>query len=141
MGMTAGSYNQSDRDFLKIWWIIWAAGLLGLVAIYFALGHRPLPPGAAETKTLTGLIGLVPLFISIVIRWLVLPRYGELRRAFPMFVIGLALAEGCGLLGIFLGGPYRDDVFLLGVLGLLQFAPWFARRLLDPAPTGYIPNN
>ena len=65
----------------------------------------------------------------------------DLRRAFPMFVIGLALAEGCGLLGIFLGGPYRDDVFLLGVLGLVQFTPWFAHRLLDPAPAGYIPNN
>ena len=59
MGMTAGSYNQSDRDFLKIWWIIWAAVLFGLGAIYFALGRRPLPPGAADDKTLTGLIGLV----------------------------------------------------------------------------------
>ena len=141
MGMTAGPYNQRDRDFLRIWWIIWAAILLGLVVIYFALGRRPLPPGSADDKTLTGLIGLVPLFVSIVIRWLVLPRYRDLRRAFPMFVIGLALAEGCGLLGIFLGGPYRDDVFLLGVLGLVQFTPWFAHRLLDPAPAGYIPNN
>ena len=74
-------------------------------------------------------------------RWLVLPRYDEMRRAFAMYVVGLALAEGCGILGIFLGGVYRDDVFALGVLGVLQFMPFFAKAYLQPKPPGFIPNN
>lgn len=113
----------------------------GLVALYFALRLPPLPTNPTQEKAIAGLIGLVPLFVSIIIRWLVLPRYNDLQRAFPMFIVGLALAEACGLLGIFLGGPYRDDVFFLGVLGLAQFVPLFARKLLEPTPTGYIPNN
>lgn len=132
---------QRDRAFLKIWWIIWAMILFGLVAIYFVLGRRPLPAAATAGQSLTGLVGLVPLFVSIVIRWLVLPRFGSLQRAFPLYIVGLALAEGCGILGLFLGGAYRDDLFALGVLGVAQYVPVFARKLLEPKPVGFIPNN
>ncbi|MES1168045.1 MAG: hypothetical protein ABUL61_02630, partial [Oleiharenicola lentus] len=62
-------------------------------------------------------------------------------RVFPMFIIGLALAEGCGIMGIFLGGPYRDALFLLSILGLVQFVPVFAKRLGEPKGSGFIPNN
>ena len=132
--------QQRARAQLKIWWIIWAAILAGLGVIYLALVQgRPLAP-AAENP-LFNLLGLVPLFISIVIRWLVLPRYTEPARALYMFIAGLALAEACGLLGLFLGGPYRDDLFVLGMLGLAQFAPFFARHYYEPKPAGFIPNN
>lgn len=139
--MNPGPHAQRDRQRLLIWWLVWASFLVGLAVIYFALNLPPLPAGAAPEKVLTGLVGLVPLFVSIVIRWLVLPRYRDLPRAFPMFVVGLALAEASGLLGIFLGGPYRDDLLLLGLLGIAQFAPLFAKKILEPTPTGYIPNN
>lgn len=137
--------NLPDAPRIKaqilIWWIIWASILAGLVVIYFALGRGK--PAAVEpgAHPLMGLVGLVPLFISIVIRWLVLPRFRDLVRATPMFIVGLALAESCGLLGIFLGGAYRDDVFLLGVFGLVQYVPIFARRIAEPRPEGFIPNN
>jgi F0F1-type ATP synthase membrane subunit c/vacuolar-type H+-ATPase subunit K len=135
------STGQSPRTALKIWWMIWAAILAGLCAIYFALGRVHPLPVAASTNPLVNLVGLVPLFISIIIRWLVLPRYAEPARAFPMFIIGLALAEACGLLGVFLGGPYRDDLFVLGVLGIFQFMPFFARTYFQSKPPGFIPNN
>ncbi|MBI3886429.1 MAG: hypothetical protein HY302_11980 [Opitutae bacterium] len=139
--MNPGPHARRDRTRLLIWWIVWAAQLSALVVVDLVHGRGPLAPGAAEEKVLTGLVGLVPLFMSIVIRWLVLPRYGDLLRALPMFIVGLALAEAGGLLGIFFGGPYRDDLFLLGVLGLAQFVPFFAKKFLEPTPTGYIPNN
>ena len=116
--MMPGYENQKIKSRLLIWWVIWAAILGGLVVIYLTLGRtKPLPPATAQDP-LQGLIGIVPLFISIVIRWLVLPRSTDPVRAFVLFVVGISLAEGCGLLGIFLGGPYRDSLFLLGVLGI-----------------------
>jgi hypothetical protein len=120
--------------------MIWGAILGGLVLIYLFLGRGPVKPAPAG-DLLFNLAGMVPLFVSIVIRWLVLPRYTDLRRAFVLFIIGLALAEGCGILGIFLGGPYRDDLFLLGMLGIAQFVPFFAKKYLEPRPEGFIPNN
>lgn len=125
---------------LLIWWILWSAGLVGLLVIYFVLGRGPIKP-SPDKDVLKNLVGLVPLFVSIVIRWLVLPRFDSLQRALPLYVVGLALAEACGMLGIFLGGAYRDDLFVLGVLGVVQFVPIFARRLQEPKPQGFIPNN
>lgn len=130
----------ADRPPLFVWWIIWAAVLAGLVVIYFALGRGPVK-ASPDKDVLQNLIGLVPLFVSIVLRWLVLPRCDTLQRAFPLFVAGLALGEACGVLGIFLGGAYRDDLFVLGLLGIAQFAPLFTRQLGRPGRAPFIPNN
>jgi hypothetical protein len=127
------------RQRLLVWWIVWLSLLVGVCVIYFALGRGPMRPAAANP--FKDLIGLVPLFVSIVIRWLVLPRYTDGRKAFVMFILGCALAEGCSLIGIFFGGPYRDDLFLLGALGIAQFVPFYARRLYEPKSEGFIPNN
>lgn len=128
------------RAQLIVWWTLWAGTLVSLVVLWGVFGFLKLTGNQPHANPLVDLIGLVPLFVSIVIRWLVLPRYNDLKAALPMFVAGLALAEGCGLLGIFMGGPFRDDLFLLGALGILQFIPVFARRLAEPRPQGFIPN-
>jgi hypothetical protein len=139
--MIPGYDAQRIKAQLMIWWILWATILSGLCVVYFFLGRtRPLPtPLAAEL--LTNLAGFVPLFLSVIIRWLVLPRYTDPTRALVVFIAGTALAEGCGMLGIFLGGPYRDALFLLGVLGITQYVPFYARKLYDPKGSGFIPNN
>jgi hypothetical protein len=139
--MTPNPDADQVRAQLAIWWIIWSSILAGLVIIYVVLGRRPLPPDVATRQSLTGLAGLAPLFVSIIIRWLVLPRSRNMRVAFVMFVVGIVLAEFSGLLGIFFGGPYRDDLFILGVLGIAQFVPFFGRRFLEPKAEGFYPNN
>ena len=132
--------NPKLRTQLLVWWILWGAILTGLVIFYVALGRGPVKP-VVTADLMANLIGIVPLFISIIIRWLVLPRFDNIPRAFPIFIIGLALAEACGILGIFLGGPYRDSLFVLGVLGVTQYVPVFARRLGEPKGSGFIPND
>lgn len=124
---------------LMVWWVIWGAMLSGVCLIYAVLGRGPV--AAAASNPFANLAGLVPLFVSIVLRWLVLPRYTDGQRALVVFILGCALAESAAILGIFLGGPYRDDLFLLGVLGIVQFVPFYARRLHEPKSSGFIPNN
>ncbi|MDB6165400.1 MAG: hypothetical protein JWQ83_540 [Lacunisphaera sp.] len=131
-----GTYPKTS---LKVWWTIWAFLLADLLGIYSVLGRGPLPP--PTPNPFANLVGLVPLFVSIIIRWLVLPRVTERSRGFFMFIVGLALAEGCGIMGIFLGGPYRDSLVVLGALGIAQFMPFFAKQYLVPKPQGFIPNN
>lgn len=139
--MMPGYDDRQIKARLLIWWIVWTSILAGLVLIYLFLAQgKPLPPASAENP-LQGLVGLVPLFVSIVLRWLVLPRSTDPNRAFVLFIVGLSLAEACGLLGIFLGGPYRDSLFVLGVLGVVQYVPFYAKRLFDPKGAGFIPNN
>jgi hypothetical protein len=140
--MMPGYDEQKIRARLLVWWIIWAADLVGLLLIYGLLVQgKPLPAAAPGANPLAQLVGFVPLFVSIVIRWLVLPRTTDPGRAFVVFIFGAALAEGCGILGIFLGGPYRDSLFVLGALGVTQYVPLYARKLFEPKPQGFIPNN
>jgi len=140
--ITENPDTQRNRAKIIVWWILWGAVLSGLTILFFSLGRAPaVPTEVAREKMLTGMIGVVPLFISVVIRWLVLPRYTEMNRAFVMFIIGLALAEACGLLGIFFGGQYRNDLFLLGIFGIAQYVPIFARNYVEPKSSGFIPNN
>lgn len=139
--MMPGYDDRQIKTRLLVWWIVWAALLVDLLVLYLALvRNKPLPPPSPENP-LQGLVGVVPLFVSIVIRWLALPRVLNPQRAFIVFIVGLALAEACGLLGIFLGGPYRDSLFVLGVLGIAQYVPFYAKKLFDPKGSGFIPNN
>ena len=133
---------QCNRAKLLVWWILWGSILGGLLLIYLVLGRtQPLPKNVAAEKMFTGLVGLIPMVVSVVVRWLVLPRASDMNRALVIFIFGLATAEACGILGIFLGGPYRDDLFLLGMFGVVQYVPFFAKNYIEPKVSGFIPNN
>ena len=137
--MIPGPDAQRLKAQLMIFWIIWASILAGLIVIYVFLGQGPVPPVVAADLPVN-LAGIVPLFVSIIIRWLLLPRSAEFGRLLSVFIVGLALAEACGLLGVFLGGPYRESLFVLGVLGVTSYVPLFVKRQLEPRGSGFIPN-
>lgn len=109
---------------LLIWWIIWFAITAGLVAISVTIEVRPTPLGSGALQYLP----IAPLAAATLVRWLVLPRFTRRAKAFPIFVLGVALAEGSGLLGLFLVPESRNEYLLLALLGLAQFVPVFARR-------------
>ncbi len=126
-----------SRRRLLFRWFVWGAMLTSLVSIGTVFGLLR-PPELAGGDRLLSLVAFVPLFVSIVIRWLVLPRVdADGKSGLLMFLVGVALAEGSGLLGVFLGGPYRDDLFVLGVLGIVQYAPFFGPRPKAPPGGGF----
>lgn len=109
-----------------IWWIIWGAIIAGLTVVYFVPRQ---PPARLPAESLR-FLPVAPLCLSCVIRWLVLPRFSGVR-AFPIFVMGLALAEAGGILGIFLVPSLKQDYFLLSLAALGQFVPLFLPREKD----------
>jgi hypothetical protein len=115
------------RGRILVWWMIWFSLITGLCIIYYFLA-QPITSDAQATATVFDFIGLVPLFASVAIRWFVLPRCTNMQIAFVAFIAGISLAEGCGILAIFLGAAYRDEIFALGVLGIAQFVPFYAKR-------------
>ncbi len=139
--MIRGPDAQRIRAQLMIWWIIWGGVLGGLCMIYFFFGRAKPLPAVSTAEFLINLAGFPALFVSVIVRWLVLPRYSDPGRALVIYIIGLALAEFCGIHGIFWGGAYRDALFLLGVFGIIQYVPVYARKFFEPRYSGYIPNN
>ena len=92
-------------------------------------------PGLKSSTADLGYLGLGPFAVAVVLRVLVLPRMTIRRKAFPFFVVGLAMAEACGLLGLILGGASRETYFTLSLATLLAYAPLFARHYDRPAAT------
>jgi hypothetical protein len=113
--------------------LFWAAILGGLLVIQFQIGHG-LPSGknaAGAAMSPFALVAFSEVIIATAIRWLWLPRLMLARQQLVAMIIGLALAEGSNFMGLFLVPADQPEtkllIFVLAVLGVLQFAPIYAR--------------
>jgi hypothetical protein len=115
---------------LIVWWVLWLALLSGVFITYFILGGSPRPGGqpAARGDSLLWLVALGPFFASIFIRWGLLARTARAQRALVLFVLGMALAESVCFMGLFLAPAHQLELFILSVLGMAQYVPYFAGR-------------
>lgn len=107
-----------------LWWIIWAAILSTVVGLAAFMPVRPPLTGPNPIRYLP----IAPLVLASVVRWLVLPRFTQPTRAFPIFIVGIALAEASAVFGIFLVPELRGTYVILALLGIAQFAPVFLSR-------------
>jgi hypothetical protein len=121
---------------LLVWWMVWLAIFSGAIAIYALFGGKP-PVGQASPAL--AYAGVPPLVVSCVLRWFVFPRMADPPKAFVVFVVGLALAEGCTILAVFLGGEHRDALAVFGLVGVLQWMPLFTSRLVGRAASSGSP--
>lgn len=114
-----------------IWWAIWLAALVEAGVLYVFL-----TPG--EPKSMDGITGipremivLVPLGMSILLRW---GGMGFVRKgniAFVLFLAGVSLATLAADMSLFFGQYFGRELFTVSVLGILQFAPLFARQYFE----------
>lgn len=108
--------------------MIWGALLSGVIMIHQFVQVPAQDPLPGSSGSSLWLVSVVPLTISSMIRWLVLPKVKSAPAALPVFIIGMALAEATFLLGKFLFPAHEKELMVLGVLGILQFIPIFASR-------------
>jgi hypothetical protein len=114
---------------LIVWWVLWAAFLSGIFVYYcFLGGSAPPPPGAEGGNAFTWLGCLVPLSLSTVIRWFVLPRLQNAQTALTVFILGIAFSESACFMGLFVFPVHKQELFLWSALGIFQFMPYFAGR-------------
>lgn len=71
---------------------------------------------------------VVPLAISVAIRWLLIPRLQSWRLILAPFIVGIALAESLVFYGKFLFPEFESVFFYAGLAGVGQFIPFFARK-------------
>jgi hypothetical protein len=107
-----------------MWWMIWFALLSGCVAAYFLLR----PESTEPANSWISYLPFVPLAASVVVRGLLGRKLDRPAAAFPVFIVGLALAEATVFMGIFLVPHWADGYFALGMLGMAQFVPVFLAR-------------
>ena len=114
-------------------WVIWGAILMGLFFLQFFIGGG-IPTGdeMENPPTVMSLICIAGVAIGTLIRWLVIPKLNDKPKLLRAMVVGLALSQGSGVLQIFLlGKEYPDSqklIFVLAVLGVVQFAPTYFKK-------------
>ena len=114
-------------------WVIWGAILMGLFVLQFFIGGG-IPTGdqMENPPTVMSLICIAGVAIGTLIRWLVIPKLNDKPKLLRAMLVGLALSQGSGVLQIFLlGKEYPDSqklIFVLAVLGVVQFAPTYFKK-------------
>ena len=119
--------NQAKQQ-LIVWWMLWATFQTGVFMFYYFLGGSTPSPESPSGDTPLWLAGLAPLAVATVIRWLVLPRAPSAPLAFPLFIVGIAMAEATSFLGLFIFPEHKQELCLLSAFGIFQFIPYFATR-------------
>jgi len=128
--------NDTPKPQITIFWILWASFQIGIFMMYTYLHVPANSPRMHPAESLPWSIGLVPFSLSVLIRWVVLPRAKAAQQALVFMILGIAFAEAAVFFGIFLFPSHQQGLFLLGALGIFQFIPFFASRFLDTGPPG-----
>jgi hypothetical protein len=115
-----------------VWWTLWAAFFVGVFFYYKFLG-RGLPAGPNHPDPADWQFGTIPVFVSAIIRWTILPRLTQPKSGLSAMLAGIALAEMTVFLGLFVFRQHPLELFVFGVLGILQFIPVYARRFAEAA--------
>lgn len=109
-----------------MFWLVWMSLTSGLAVMRTIIGYAG---SAANEAGIVDIVALTLLTTGICARWIVLPKLpGPLTRKLPPFIVSLALIEACALAALFFGPRHREELLLLGFLGLLSSAPFFALK-------------
>jgi hypothetical protein len=124
-----------------VFWIIWFSILAGLILIQvLAGGGIPSGADAVEVSLAFKVIPVALATASLAVRFLVIPRLPGLQAKLPAMIIGLALAEGAGILGAFIidkqAGATRLTVFLMAIVCIVLSAPVYASARTPQDPSG-----
>ena len=110
-----------------VWWMIWGGFLAQQLYLHPWTGQNLWQDNSPGFNRTTYLVLLLPLLVSAILRWAVLPRMNTTSNAFGVFVAGLVLAAMTGLSVTFLDVPYKEITFLVCLCGIGQYVPTAAR--------------
>ena len=116
-----------------MFWAVWSACFAGLFVVRFVLAPSS---GGARASGDGWLWVTAPFWVSVILRWVVLPRLRprDQQPAWVVFILGVSLAELPLFAGLFLFSGRLEELFVLSILGIAQWVPVFAGRFVRAVP-------
>ena len=124
-----------------VFWVIWFAILSGVPIFIFYI-ESGWPTGIDQGEASLPLLAftLSGAAVSTILRWAIIPRVTTAESLMRFFVVGVALAEGTALFGIFLiedEFPETKQVaYVASILGMLSSC-----RPSRPSKSTFLTNN
>lgn len=118
-----------------IFWIIWFAIFNGLFIMqFFAAGGFSSGSNEGDVPLWAIAVPAGLLVAAVAIRFLVIPRISNLTALLPAMIIGLALSEAVGILGMFALSKdlpeTRMALFVASAGAVVMYVPVYANALL-----------
>ena len=106
-------------------WCIWL-GFLGALICY-GIFLRKENPAEMEIDGMVLAGFLIPLLVSLAVRFFVLPKHRDPQQVMTYFLVGIGSAEFVAFIGLFVFPYFQDSGLILAILALLPFCPAFIR--------------
>jgi hypothetical protein len=115
-----------------VFWVIWFAILSGLLIMqFFAGGGIPSGGGQGKEPAIYQMMSLGIAAAALFVRFVIIPRVSGLEKKLPLMIVGLALSEGIGIIGMFaVSQEYASTrLFMLGtsIVCIVLSAPVYAK--------------
>ncbi|MES2661447.1 MAG: hypothetical protein V4689_22705 [Verrucomicrobiota bacterium] len=126
------SQQDSPKVPALVFWIIWFAILNGLVMIQFLVGGG-IPKGEDQGNPPVLFLAIAAglALVALAIRFVLIPQIESVPKKLPAMVIGLALSEGIGFLGMFAVGKEfpatQQTLFVTAIACIACLAPVYAK--------------
>ena len=128
--------NSPKPPTIIVFWIIWFAILQGLVVIQFFVGGG-IPKGADQGNPPVWVLAAAGALAlaALAIRFTIIPKIQSVPKKMPLMIVGLALSEGIGFLGMFAMGKEfpttRLSLLVLAIACIVSLAPVYAKERSD----------
>jgi hypothetical protein len=123
---------QLTKQHALVMWILWFVQLQAAFAVQFILvGGISEGENASESMVIwLWLLCLLPLVVSMGIRWLIIPKVTKAVQQLLAMLVGLGLSEASLFCSVFFVAPdypqYQIAILMVSVLCIIQFAPSYA---------------
>jgi len=120
---------------ILVYWTLWGAILSGMMILQYIIGGG-IPSGNDAQNPPNGVFAICIFLIAIstIIRWIFIPKAQNRGKLLVFMIVGLAMADGVQIFQLVLIGPEFPQkqltVFVLAMLGALQFVPIYAKRII-----------
>lgn len=125
--------SRGQAPLAVVFWIIWFSILNGLVIIQLFAGGG-IPKGENQGSPPMMFLGLAAglALVALAIRFVVIPQIGNPLKKLPAMIVGLALSELIGFVGMFVVSKQFPEtqlsLFVSAIVCILCFAPFYAKQ-------------